>query len=303
MARLRRRPFIVYAGSVAGLHALRELIKFQMGRLIAATAWKNPEPRIPWCFDNGAYHAYRKALRTGKTPVFPEREFTQCLWDETVGVGKIEMGLWGATLRSVKNPRRKPLNTGFASWPDFGVCPDIVMGGRESLHFSLGWIDRLPRQIPWLFAAQDGMSLRDIAYAWEYALELECPFSGIFVGGSDAFKDEMTPSLVRFVARRANDYEPDPYCHVGRVSRVERIAWAIRVGATSVDSSAFGRAHTYQRAQEARNLVRVQRHLADRVTFEEDLLSQEPSPRFVSRKRRRIQPTRTRGRSLPGTPR
>lgn len=245
----RREPLIVYAGSVGGERALNELEKYGMGRLIAATAWKTPEPGIRWCFDNGAFHAFMKAQRTGTKPVFPEREFLQCLHDDEVGYGKIEMGQWGATLKSpVSKTRGRKRREGFGSAPDFGVCPDIVCGGMESLRFSLAWIERLMMtpSFPWYLAVQDGMTTSSVAEAWEEAIEVESPFGGIFVGGSLPWKYETSATWVRFA------HERGVKCHIGRVSSVDRLKWAEVIGADSVDSSAFGQAYSYGRVEQAR---------------------------------------------------
>lgn len=221
----------VYAGSVAGERALNELRKYSMGRLVAANSWKNPIADIPWVFDNGAFHAFNN----GKP--FDKDAFARCaIFDEETGFNKIQMGSYAIRL------------------PDFGVCPDIVRGGKKSLDFSLSWMERLSAfpEFPWYLAVQDGMSVEDVAEAWDLAIELECPFGGIFVGGSLEWKFETTPQWVQFA------HERGVKVHVGRISSIERLKWAERLGVDSVDSAAFGPAYAYKRVKQAADLVTLQ---------------------------------------------
>jgi hypothetical protein len=108
--------------------------------------------------------------------------------------------------------------------PDFIVCPDIVAGGLDSLAFSLAWLPRLRFACPGLpvyLAVQDGMEEGDVPDG----------FHGIFVGGSLPWKLATGARWVREAHRRGLP------CHVGRVGNARRVAWAIRIGADSIDSS------------------------------------------------------------------
>lgn len=108
--------------------------------------------------------------------------------------------------------------------PDFIVCPDIVAGGHESLTFSLTWAPHIAQHGPLYLAVQDGMVEVEVLPHLQW-------FAGIFVGGSLGWKLRTGASWVRFArAQRIN-------VHVGRVGTRRRVAWAKRIGASSIDSS------------------------------------------------------------------
>jgi hypothetical protein len=107
---------------------------------------------------------------------------------------------------------------------DFVVLPDIVAGGERSLAFSMSWAHRLDRSCPQLLAVQDGMTVEMVA---------PCigPGRGIFVGGSDEFK-ETTLATWGDLARQR-----EAYLHVGRVNTCRRIYLCEAAGADSFDGS------------------------------------------------------------------
>ena len=111
-------------------------------------------------------------------------------------------------------------------WLDFGVCPDIVAGGLASLAFSLDWRTRCESALPgqrWYLAAQDGMEAHDVdAHI--------ANFAGIFVGGSLPWKLRRAAEWVEYAHRRGVQ------CHIGRVGTEDRVRWARRIGADSIDS-------------------------------------------------------------------
>lgn len=107
--------------------------------------------------------------------------------------------------------------------PYLAVAPDIVCGGAKSLEFSLKWLDRLPGDWPWYLAVQDGMKIADV--------EPVLPrFAGIFLGGSDAFKN--TAYHWKELAHRYGKR-----FHYARAGTGRKIARAARVGADSCDSA------------------------------------------------------------------
>jgi hypothetical protein len=107
---------------------------------------------------------------------------------------------------------------------DFVVLPDIVAGGERSLAFSMSWAHRLDRSCPQLLAVQDGMTADMIA-------PLVGPARGIFVGGTDKFKETSLPVWSRLA------HERKAYLHVGRVNTKRRIFLCEAAGAHSFDGS------------------------------------------------------------------
>lgn len=108
--------------------------------------------------------------------------------------------------------------------PDFIVVPDLVAGGLESLSFSLQWVPWLEdRGVPLYLVLQDGMQERDV----EPALS---SFQGLFVGGTLPWKIKTGEAWVRFA------HQHHLPCHIGRVGTANRVAWASRIGADSIDS-------------------------------------------------------------------
>jgi hypothetical protein len=111
---------------------------------------------------------------------------------------------------------------------DFVVLPDIVTGGERSLVFSMNWAHRLDRSCPQLLAVQDGMTAEMVA-------PFVGPFRGIFVGGSDEFKERSLPIWAEVAKRQ------QAYLHVGRVNSVRRIGLCAAAGADSFDGSSASR--------------------------------------------------------------
>jgi hypothetical protein len=107
--------------------------------------------------------------------------------------------------------------------PDFVVLPDVVAGGLASLELSLSWIEKIAGIGPLYLALQDGMSEADILPHLDKV-------QGLFVGGSDAFKLSTGASWCRF------GQEHNRPVHIGRAGTKTKTAWALRSGATSVDS-------------------------------------------------------------------
>lgn len=162
------------------------------------------------------------------------------------------LGFGEMTVRGQLQPRREPWafdNGAFGDWragrafdtqaycedlarlgqhaatgPDLLVVPDIVAGGERSLEFSLDWLETL-RDVsaPRYLAVQDGMAEASV----QDVLEL---FDGLFVGGTLAWKILTGRTWVEMAHRVAKP------CHVGRVGSFNRVRWARRIGADSIDS-------------------------------------------------------------------
>ena len=111
---------------------------------------------------------------------------------------------------------------------DFVVLPDIVAGGERSLAFSMNWAARLDRSCPQLLAVQDGMTAEMVA-------PLVGPARGIFVGGTDKFKETSLPLWAQLARER------QAYLHVGRVNTMRRIALCAAANADSFDGSSASR--------------------------------------------------------------
>lgn len=107
--------------------------------------------------------------------------------------------------------------------PYLAVVPDIVANGCESLQFSLDWRMKLPSHWPWYLAVQDGMEVVDV----EPHLHL---FSGIFLGGTDSFKDtaEQWCNLA---------HKHQLKFHYGRCGTLGKVLHAFDIGADSLDSA------------------------------------------------------------------
>lgn len=133
---------------------------------------------------------------------------------------------------------------------DWIVAPDIVGAGQRSLDFSLKWLDRLkgfPQRI--LIAVQDGTTP-------DMVREIINPMTGIFVGGSTAWKLSTMESW-SLLARRCNGY-----LHVGRVNSALRIAKCAAAGAHSFDGTSVTRfSKTLPRLDRALNYANDQKDL------------------------------------------
>lgn len=111
--------------------------------------------------------------------------------------------------------------------PDFVVVPDQVAKGRESLEFSNRWLERLPRaQTRYMLAVQDGMTTQDVENVIDQ-------YGGLFVGGTMDWKLRTSPEWVELAHLHRKP------CHIGRIGPWERIVWAARIGADSIDSTTW----------------------------------------------------------------
>lgn len=229
------RVFTGYAGGKA-----REMLrKYDMGCLVSAPDFRIPEDDLPWAIDNGAFPAFVRG------EAFPEDEFGSCaIYDDELEDARALNAAW---------------RCGRA--PSWGVAPDKVGGGRRSLAMSLDWIVRLPSEIPWLLAVQEGMTERAVRDAWWEAVEESGHgFRGFFVGGKTLeWKWASTEATWLPLAR-----ELDAYLHVGRVSSPRRLAWADRLGVDSVDSTAFAAWGKWENVAQARRILATEKRAVTR---------------------------------------
>lgn len=110
--------------------------------------------------------------------------------------------------------------------PDFVVLPDKVGQGTRSLAFSLDWRDRLPDHLTYYLAVQNGMM-------WTHVLPHIHRIDGLFVGGRIRWKLRTAPEWCRLA------HQHELRCHIGRAGTLQRILWAQRIGADSIDSSSW----------------------------------------------------------------
>lgn len=107
--------------------------------------------------------------------------------------------------------------------PVFVVCPDVVAGGLASLAHSLTWAPRLSMW-PLYLAVQDGLTEDEV-------LPHLVLFRGLFVGGSTRWKVQTGARWVALAHAHGRA------AHIGRCATPRRTAWAIRIGADSIDGN------------------------------------------------------------------
>jgi hypothetical protein len=222
----------VYAGSVGGERALGEIRQHALGRLVSPWSWKKPLADIPWCFDNGAFRAWKLGI-----PWDEERFCKYAIYDDDLEMPRMYHQAWA--IRG----------------PDFGVCPDKPLS-EDSLEHSLRWIERLPAETPWYLAIQNGITIHDVAEALDWAAEEATPFWGLFVGGDARFKRRVVGPAVRLAHKLGLKV------HVGRVSGRKALTMFELAGVDSVDSSAFELFVPASRVTRARVNARGQTRLA-----------------------------------------
>lgn len=108
----------------------------------------------------------------------------------------------------------------FGACADFVVCPDVVADRERTLEIAHEWLPRIAWVPRLLWAVQDGMTPADVP-----------PGLGVFVGGSDAWKES---SLRMWGPWRAAG---GSYLHVGRVNTRRRLRMCMLAGADSVDGT------------------------------------------------------------------
>jgi len=178
--------------------------ELDVGLLIVSPYWVNPDRWPYYAIDNGAYANWRAKKE------FDEKAFYRI-------VCKAEQYL--------RETQR---------YPEFIVLPDIVAGGTESLAFSKEWYRELTGGIQYFsmryyLAVQDGMTEEDV---WR-ALRAMPKVCGIFVGGTMKWKLETSEQWSKFAKHLGIG------CHIGRIGPTNRIVWAKRIGASSIDSTTW----------------------------------------------------------------
>ena len=123
---------------------------------------------------------------------------------------------------------------------DFVVAPDIVAGGCDSLELSLSWFPRLrPAKIA--LAVQDGMTVQTIREIGGKYLRL---IDVIFVGGTKEWKWSTAKEWVDFA------HADGKKCHIARCGTLEKLRYAQKIGADSVDSTSFVRNESWHILEE-----------------------------------------------------
>ncbi|MHB9110421.1 MAG: hypothetical protein ACYDCO_25495 [Armatimonadota bacterium] len=116
----------------------------------------------------------------------------------------------------------------------FVTAPDAVKQTPDGPVGDAEETDRLfalwqPRLAEWgwnvAYVLQDGATLESVPW---------CQFNTLFIGGSTSFKLASRP-FINEAKRRGY------WVHVGRVNTRERLWWALRSGADSVDGTCFSR--------------------------------------------------------------
>ena len=148
------------------------------------------------------------------------------VWDARGFPFAIDNGAWTAhTTGTPWNAERfARLVYGFGEAADFVVCPDVVADRERTLELAHRWLPRLSWVPRLLWAVQDGMTPADVPAGL-----------GVFVGGSDAYKER---SLRVWGPWRAAG---GPYLHVGRVNSQRRVRMCMLAGADSIDGTSASR--------------------------------------------------------------
>lgn len=126
---------------------------------------------------------------------------------------------------------------------DFIVCPDIIAGGKKSLDFSISWAKGELLGTPQLaLVVQDGMTEKDI-----FHITPTNHFSHIFIGGTPDWKWKTAESWVKLA------HGLGMKCHIGQCGTLERLKYAEKIGADSVDSTNFTRNNAFHIVEEFHN--------------------------------------------------
>lgn len=109
--------------------------------------------------------------------------------------------------------------------PEVLIVPDYIADWAQSKTMTLEWLPRVRKHGPPYLSVQDGAEVCEVAN-----LLKEHDFAGIFVGGSLAWKIRTGATWVTLAHGAGRK------CHIGRVGTEQRVRWAIRIGADSIDS-------------------------------------------------------------------
>ena len=183
-----------YLGCTSDRRYLVAMQRAGVGRCMTPDARAVPYDGESWFLDNGAFKAWRDG-----SPEFPEEQFLHHV-------------AWASEQTTP---------------PQFGVIPDLVARGEESLAFSLAWFERLFGYVwPWYLAVQDGMEVeRTVARC------IAAGVAGLFIGGSSAWKVATASEWAR-AGRDAG-----LLVHWGRSARRSWINLANEIGCQSCDTT------------------------------------------------------------------
>lgn len=197
----------VFLGQTRAAGWIRTLEAYGFGEMCCPG--ELPPRRLPWAFDNGAYKDWTRGRPVGMSDAawFAQRGPLRA---EEFSAKRYETAL--DTLHLVCDVR-----------PRVVIVPDLVGGGLASLDFSRSWAERLKPYGPLYLALQDGITEADVA------ADLG-PYAGVFVGGTMDWKLRTGEDWVRFAHGNGRK------CHIGRVGTEDRVRWAVRIGADSIDS-------------------------------------------------------------------
>jgi len=117
---------------------------------------------------------------------------------------------------------------------DFIITPDIVAGGLRSLEFSMHWAQtRLVGPAPLALCVQDEMLPNHITD------EMLGHYTHIMVGGTPKWKWEWAATWVDFAHSKIGKFGEPLKCHIGQCGTPQRLRYAEKIGADSVDSTNF----------------------------------------------------------------
>jgi len=195
---------LIYTGGTGDAEKIAMLHKYNMGIMISSTPNKMP-PRTygkhKCAIDNGAWACHRKGYP------FQEDIFLKALSTAYKN---------GITL-------------------DFIVCPDLLMGGGDSLDFSLSWATgKLKTANNLSLVVQDGMKPYDIDMT-----AMINRFTHIFVGGSVDWKWETTEMWREYATSKGKKL------HVGGCGTLDKLNYCKKIGVDSVDSTSFVRNNSW----------------------------------------------------------
>ena len=196
---------ILYVGKTSSTKTIKELNKAGIRELTQRTAMPPKRVMGGWALDNGCFE-----------------DFTQGRPFDGIGFERAVKWAAGEGSRWPREPGT-PL-------PDFVVIPDVV-ASPDSLAFSRGWWEREHRfyghlmdRLTWYFVVQNGMEPGRLDLSW-------APIRGIFVGGDMEWKISTGGDWVKWAHQRGMK------CHIGRATTTERVRWARRIGADSIDGN------------------------------------------------------------------
>jgi hypothetical protein len=119
---------------------------------------------------------------------------------------------------------------------DFIVVPDLLMRGKDSLEFSMGWIHGALKTANNLaLVVQDGMLPKHLD-EWDVPKQV----TYIFIGGSVDWKWETADMWREYSHKR------ELKLHIGQVGTLKNLKVADRIGADSVDSTSYTRNDTFE---------------------------------------------------------